>query len=198
MGFHSGAGEVDDGVEANGDADTKLALGEEVGGKVGGRVFEDSRGKEAAPGEANAQGAEFGKVGGVLVEGGEVVASEGVSEGGWEGPVAEIALEFGVFGKIGASGGCSGVGGVGGSLEKAEESNGVGVIGEGPGGGEFADGAEAGEEVGISEGEGGNGRGGRLGVGTAGGGAVWWGGGGRGRRRQWGRRGRQWRGDLCG
>jgi hypothetical protein len=52
--------------------------------------------------------------------GGEVVASEGVSKGGREGPMAEIALEFvGVFGIVGASGGCSGVGGVGGSLKKA-------------------------------------------------------------------------------
>jgi hypothetical protein len=32
--------------------------------------------------------------------------------------------------------------------------DGVGVIGEGPGGGEFVDGAEAGKEVGISKGEG--------------------------------------------
>jgi hypothetical protein len=84
MGFHSGTGEVDDGVEASEDADTKLALGEEVGGKVGGGVFEDGRGKQAAPGEANAKGAEFGEVGGVLVEGGEVAAPEGVSEGGQE------------------------------------------------------------------------------------------------------------------
>jgi hypothetical protein len=62
MGFNSGAGEVDDGVKATGEADTKLALGEEVGGKVRGGVFENGRGKEAAPGEANAEGAEFGKV----------------------------------------------------------------------------------------------------------------------------------------
>jgi hypothetical protein len=41
--------------EASGDADTKLALGEEVGGKIRGGVFEDGRGKEAAPGEANAE-----------------------------------------------------------------------------------------------------------------------------------------------
>jgi hypothetical protein len=164
-------GEVDDGVMATGDANTKLALGEEVGGKVGGGVFEDGRGKEAAPGEANAVGEKFGGVGGVLVEGGEVVALGGISKEGREGPVAEIALEFGVFGKVGASGGCSGVGGVGGSLKKAEEMNGIGVIGEGAGGGEFTDGAEAVEEVGISEGEGGSGvavggghRGGRHGL----------------------------------
>jgi hypothetical protein len=62
-------------------------------------VFGDGSSNEAAPGEANAKGAEFGEVGGAIVEGGEVVAQEGVSEGGREGPVAEIALEFGVFGK---------------------------------------------------------------------------------------------------
>jgi hypothetical protein len=42
-------------------------------------VFEDGGGKEAAPGETNAEGAEFGQVGGVFVEGGEIVASEGVT-----------------------------------------------------------------------------------------------------------------------
>jgi hypothetical protein len=154
VGFNSGTGEVDDGVKATGDADTKLALGEEVGGKVGGGVFEDGRGKEAAPGETNAKGAELGEVGGFLVEGGEVVAAEGISEGGGEGPKAKIALEFDIFSKVGASGGCSGVGGVGGSLKQDEEVDGVGVVGKRAGRCELADGMEAGKEVGVSEGEG--------------------------------------------
>jgi hypothetical protein len=40
----------------------KLVLWEEVGGKVGRRMFEDSEGKEAAPGESDPKRAKFGEV----------------------------------------------------------------------------------------------------------------------------------------
>jgi hypothetical protein len=39
VGLNSGAGEVNDRVKATRDADPKLALGKEVGGKVGGGMF---------------------------------------------------------------------------------------------------------------------------------------------------------------
>jgi hypothetical protein len=53
-----------------------LALGEEVSHKIGGEMLEDSGSEEAAPGEADAEGAELGKVGGVFVEGSEIVGAE--------------------------------------------------------------------------------------------------------------------------
>jgi hypothetical protein len=84
VGFNSGTGEVDNGVEATGNANAKLALGEHVGRKISRGFFEDRGGKETPPGETDAEGAEFGKVGGIFVEGGEVVGSEGSGKGGGE------------------------------------------------------------------------------------------------------------------
>jgi hypothetical protein len=81
-------------------------------------------------------------------------------------------LEGRVFGKIGAKGGRGGVGGVGRGFEQAKEANGVSVVSEGTSGSKLSDGAEAGNELGVSDGKGRGGLGGRLGAGAAGRGAV--------------------------
>lgn len=165
--FNSSAGKVDNGIKATRDTDTKLALWEEVGGEVGGGVLEYSRGKKAAPGETDAERAEFSKVGGVFIEGSKVVGAEGSGKGGGKVSKGKVALEGGVGIKVGAHGGGSGIGGIRGGFKKAQVANGVGVISKRAGGSEFANGAEASKKVGVGEVERGGRGGGGLGASTA-------------------------------
>jgi hypothetical protein len=63
-----GEGGMDEVIDATLDGDTHLALGEENGGKLGGKALEKDTAGDTAVSGANAEGAEAGEVGGVFVE----------------------------------------------------------------------------------------------------------------------------------
>ena len=155
-------GEVDNGVKATMNANAKLTLRGEVGSKIMGEVGHDNRADDAAIASANANGAEFKKVGFIFMEGKEVVRTESVSD-----RVGEVAindsLEFAAEEiKVGAGSVTRGIS----CLVEGKATEEVSVVGKGAASSSFADTFEGKEQGASADGEGFGGGSSGLGAGT--------------------------------
>ena len=93
--FELGEGCVADEVEAAGDSDAELGGGDEVLGERGTKGGHNGGGGDAAECGADADGSEFVKVGGVFVEGNDIVGCEVGCSGGRDAVVGEVLQERG-------------------------------------------------------------------------------------------------------
>lgn len=141
---------MEDGLKAPMDPSAHLAFGEEVGGEGGGKVGKGDGAKDAAEAGANANGAEFVKVGAVFVQSKKVSSTEI-----WLNRVGDIVVgdELQEI-RQDREEGAGRVTRFRVTFKQAEVANDINVVRKGAGGRAFLGTAEGGEQGGLVDGEG--------------------------------------------